>query len=183
MSYHSRGDNGYCSCQWEIDQSLRPFSTDPHSILSTTFSQSQKWTWQFLTIVLDGLLLHSFIDKLFKQGDGTPITRWFLCNLWGKFRLKIPEARSRIPLVEQCNNEWFLRTLSNGNWYSCRIWRCSEKWSIIIIALLIQEATLKNLTGLWWANIYRLGLFPLLKIWNMLSWTMMKWKGKMKTLF
>ena len=62
-----RGDNVYCSCQWEIDQSLCPFSTDPHSILSPTFSQSQKWTRQFLSIVLDGLLLHK--GKLFELYD------------------------------------------------------------------------------------------------------------------
>ena len=76
MSYHSRGDNGYCSCQWEIDQSLchsqriHIQSWVQHSAnSSTTFGQSQKWTWQFLTIVLDGLLLHSFIDnKLFNKG-------------------------------------------------------------------------------------------------------------------
>ena len=81
-------------------------------------------------------------------------------------------------LVEKCmvsadTIEWKLVQLSHLTMFR----------TIIIIALLIQEATLKNLTGLWWANIYRLGFFPLLKIWNMLSWTMMKWKGKMKTLF
>ena len=32
--------------------------------------------------------------------DGTPITRWFLCNLWGKFHLKITGQKRM--LVEKC---------------------------------------------------------------------------------
>ena len=48
--------------------------------------------------------------------DGTPITRWFLCNLWGKFHLKITGQKRM--LVEKCmvsvdTIEWKLVQLSH----------------------------------------------------------------------